>query len=241
MNIPPNIPERHSSLLATFSDAGQKQIALLKKRSASTLSVLTQAATVTDWVEAKYDNLQAQLDENKLMEQEFLKAFGSGDLNRPALTDAIRDTQAEIKRIETLVLGIKKQKKTLIDDLDEEAPSKEYIEEAFMETISAKVMLATSSQKKKKKFRQDKFCKSVCEYYQAKRTIINGKNETKEKWCHVMGWQPDLGVKCAHLVPKSLESLELARFFGAEQTTLTEPRNGMYILATATATQLTRH
>jgi hypothetical protein len=68
--------------------------------------------------------------------------------------------------------------------------------------------------------------KAVLSFYGAIRHRNTG---FVEKYCHLTGWLPEKQVKCAHLVPKSLESDELAYIFGVRETVLSEPRDGMFI------------
>jgi hypothetical protein len=158
------------------------------------------------------------------MKQVFMNAYESGDLSKTMYDDAMGDAMTHEQDLHNDLHVAKKERKTVIDDMQE--VSKNDLAEAFLGAVSSKVMVATGQQKKSY-FPQEEFCKGVCNYYDAKRSLEDDfSQEVKQKWCHVLGWQNAEDVRCAHIVPKSLESHELARFFGAEQTTLMEPRNG---------------
>jgi len=229
----PAIPERTSSLLRQIPY--NETTTLLRKRSASALSILDskndRKSIATDFVDAKVDSLEADLQLQKHLKAQFLEAYKNGDLNETMFEEAMKEVEDEIEDITRCLHVSKREKKTLIDDMNDSLrhtinSSKMDLAHAFVGAVASKVANATGDQKKKK-FPQEDFCKGVCEYYDAKRILISDTGEeTEQKWCHVEGWQEADDVRCAHLVPKSLETEELARFFGAEQTTLMEARNG---------------
>lgn len=49
---------------------------------------------------------------------------------------------------------------------------------------------------------------------------------TVEKYCHVVGWTERTSVKCAELVPRTLDSAELSYLFGVRASSLSEAHNG---------------
>jgi hypothetical protein len=89
---------------------------------------------------------------------------------------------------------------------------------AYASIIMSKIMAATSEVKKgNKKCNQSAYADGVLSFYGA-------SNKTDGlKYCHLTGWQGERSVKCAHLVPKSLESNDLAYLFGVRKIVLSEP------------------
>ena len=122
-------------------------------------------------------------------------------------------------------MTLKRQKKAISDDIDEVMPQYSTIESAYCSILTTKIMSASGKQRKGRRFNQSEYSKAVLSFYGAERRRSSG---TIEKYCHLTGWQNAALVKCAHLVPKSLESDELAYLFGVRETVLSEPRNGMF-------------
>jgi hypothetical protein len=137
----------------------------------------------------------------------------------------MRELKSEVDQKERELLTLKRQKKAISDDIDGVLPQYSTIEGAYSSVLMAKIMSASGKQKKGKPFDQRTFSKAVLSFYGAVRRPYG---EPVQKYCHLTGGQPDNLVKCAHLVPKSLESDELAYLFGVRETVLSEPRNGMF-------------
>lgn len=80
----------------------------------------------------------------------------------------------------------------------------------------------SASKQRRGEFDQSKFHRDVVEFYSAARNV---QDELSKIWCHVSGEHHlKKDVKATYIVPKSLESNELAYVFGMGESLLS-PRN----------------
>jgi hypothetical protein len=191
------------------------------------MSELSTTSSTCDFIDAKIECISLDLAiKAKFKDKEYFESAKK----RKAFTDegyddAMRDLKSEVDHKERELLILKRQKKAVSDDVDEVLPQYTTIEGAYSSVLRAKIMSASSKQGKGKPFDQHAFSKTVLSFYGAERLT---DARSVEKFCHLTGWQPGNYVKCAHLVPKSLESEQLAYLFGVRDTVLSEARNGMF-------------
>lgn len=79
---------------------------------------------------------------------------------------------------------IKRQKKVIPDDMDEILPRYDTVGEAYIETMTTRVMAATSQQKKDGSSNQKSSRHGVIKYYGAERKDDDGN---VQKYCHLTG------------------------------------------------------
>jgi hypothetical protein len=217
----PSIPERYSSRVP---QSDRKDLEILSERSASVTTQLSTASSTDDFINAKIESIKADLALNRKF-----RGFFSDPKKRKAFTDAeykdaISELKSEDDRKERELIILKRQKKTVSDDIEEGLPHYSTIEDAYSSVLMTKIMSASGKQRKAKLFDQSAYSKAVLEFYSAERC----RGGTIEKYCHLFGWLPEKQVKCVDLVPKSLESDELAYLLGVREVLLSEPRNGMF-------------
>jgi len=222
MESKPSIPQRYSSLVPPSS---LKDIEILTKRSVSALSQISTSSSTNDFVDAKIESISADLAVNGKFRDYFERAKKRKVIAGEEYDDAIQELDSETDKKERELTTLKRQKKAISDDIDEVLPQYSTVEGAYSSVLMAKIMSASSKQRKGPRFNQSAYSKAVLTFYNAVRCTDSGEIE---KYCHVTGWHPEKQVKCAHLVPKSLESDELAYLFGVRETVLSEPRNGMF-------------
>lgn len=221
----PPIPERYSSLVPPSS---LKDMEILSRLTASAMTAISQLSTTSstsDFIDAKIESISADLAVNSKFKEYFESAKRRKVVTDEEHDDAVKELESEVSQKERELLTLRRQKKIISDDLDEVLPQYSTIEGAYSSVLMAKIMSASGKQRKGKKFDQSAYSKAVLAFYSAVRHTNSG---LVEKYCHVTGWQAEKQVKCAHLVPKSLESDELAYLFGVRETILSEPRNGMF-------------
>lgn len=137
---------------------------------------------------------------------------------------AASNNDTELGKKERELVILKRQKKAIADDVDEALQRYPTIEDAYSSALLTKVISA--SKKWKKAPEQSLYAKRVPSYYDSVKPTPSG--DYAEKYCHLKAiWLDRMSIKCAHLVPKSLESDELAYLFGVREADLSEPRNGM--------------
>jgi hypothetical protein len=185
------------------------------------MSLLSTTSSVDDFINAKIESITADLEVNNKFGEIFKDAKKRKAFTDKEYSDASKDLQSEIKEKERELLTLKRQKKTISEDIDEAMPQFSTVADAYSSVLMTKIMTASSNQRRGKPFDQRIFTKAVLSFYGA---VRDGGDQ---KYCHLTGWQGGALVKCAHIVPKSLESDELAYLFGVRETILSEPRNGM--------------
>jgi len=221
----PPIPERYSSLVPP---SGLKDMEILSKRTASAMTAISQLSTTSstnDFIDAKIESISADLAVSGKFKDYFESAKKRKVLADEEYDDAVKELESEVNQKERELITLRRQKKIISDDIDEALPQYSTIEDAYSSVLMAKIMSASGKQRKGKKFDQSAYSKAVLSFYGAVRHKDSG---LVDKYCHLTGWQSGKQVKCAHLVPKSLESDELAYLFGVRETVLSEPRNGMF-------------
>jgi hypothetical protein len=221
----PPIPQRYSSLIP---ESSQKDMEILSKRTVSAMTAMSQLSTTSstnDFIDAKIETISADLAVNSKFKDFLGSARKRKVLGDEEYDDAMKDLESEVSQKERELITLKRQKKIIADDIDEVLPQYDTIERAYCSVLMSKIMSASGKQKKAKKFDQSAYSKAVLSFYGAVRSTDSGD---VEKYCHLTGWLPEKQVKCAHLVPKSLESDELAYLFGVREAVLSEPRNGVF-------------
>jgi hypothetical protein len=189
------------------------------------MSQLSTASSTSDFIDAKIKSTSLEIAINGKFKEYFASAKKSKVFTDEEYDDAMRELKSEVDQKERELLTLKRQKKAISDDIDEVLPQYSTIEGAYSSVLMAKITSASSKQRKGKPFDQRAFSKAVLSFYGAEWHTDAGP---VEKFCHLTGWQPGIYVKCVHLVPKSLESDELAYLFGVRDTVLSEPRNGLF-------------
>ncbi|KAG0645443.1 hypothetical protein D0Z07_8664 [Hyphodiscus hymeniophilus] len=220
----PPIPERYSSLVPPSSIKDMERLSTRRASAMTARSQLSTTSSTHDFIDAKIESISADLAVNDKFKDIFESAKKRKALADEEYDDLVEELESEVNQKERELITLKRQKKIISDDIDEVLPQYSTIEGAYSSVMMAKIMSASGKQRKGRKFDQTVYSKAVLSFYSAVRTTDNGY---VEKYCHLTGWLPDKAVKCAHLVPKSLESDELAYLFGVREAVLSEPRNGI--------------
>lgn len=145
----------------------------------------------------------------------------------------LEESLATIKKQENALLTEKaillSQRRTLEEDLSDTISNKTQIENAYFTELRLSLDAASISKDKLsglKTPRLDRkpFAEIVNEYLETK---INDDGSTAG-WCNVLGhWLSVDLVKCAHIVPFSWNTKEMAHMFGSDEPPLTSRRNGL--------------
>jgi hypothetical protein len=229
----PTVPERVSSLLPA---AKLKTLEAIQKRRHTSFSSLTAASSIEDFLEAKKNAIDAEIqlsDTQKLYLNEALdNETITADQHANAIKNIDHSEREEFTKTEFALLV--RQKKILTEDLKEVHPSYTEFDDAYASLIMEKVEAArANTTHKQNSFNQSAFRDRVLQYYFAEK----GEGDNRQDYCVVTGWHvrtysPKLKklvtqTKAAHIVPKSLQGQDLNYLFGVGETLLSEARNGM--------------
>jgi hypothetical protein len=211
----PPIPERFSSRRKTLLERKERH------RTVSQSSKISTNSTVSEFLEAKVKDLRSEIDYLNDYRNGLLELDSTATPADPEFATTVTSAMKRLREREDELLVIKRQRKTLIDDVNEALDDCDLVEAAYANIIVNKVMLA--GRQNKRGFNRKKFSEKVDNYYKAAK-IEHGE---RYRWCHILAqWIPHKDVRAAHIVPKSLESEELNYFFGVGDVILSAPQNG---------------
>ena len=231
----PAIPERVSSLLPK---ARQEKLENLLKRKVSSVSQLTTSKTVSEFIEAKTEQLESEYELGDAQRTFYKDALHDKLLTFEQYEDISRNfpSQDHLEHVQVEIRLLKKQRKIIQDDLEEIQPQKPQLEAAYISLITSRVEAAcakappTGTKIDRKEFRKD-----VLKHYAGER-----RNETTgqmEHYCALTGWYGANGakgtspVKAAHIVPRSLTGEDLEYLFGVSSggaDIVSAANNGMF-------------
>ena len=218
----PIIPERYSSLLSLSC---QSALSHIKIRKVMVSSIVSTTSSAAEFVASKIEDVSLGIEYIDEMRKGLKEAFDDGNLPASQYNEAIEDVEKYSKPKEHEMVMLKRQKKLIKDDLEENVPLHARLEDAYADIIMNKITTATAKQKKKK-HNQNAFKRAVIAFYGAERDSEND-GDIDSLWCHLTGWQALADVKAAHIVPKSLESTELSYLLGAGEVMLSDANNGI--------------
>ena len=219
----PLIPERYSSLLGA---APRKELDEVKKRKIIAASQLSTASSTSEFIEAKIEDTSLSLEYFQKLRDFLTEAYKDGFLAQQHYDEAMSDVNITDRAGEKEMVVLKRQKKIVMEDLDDEIPSHSKLEDAYASVITSKVMAASGKQKKKR-FDQSHFKSDVVQFFKASKIVNADEDPQVLLYCHLSGWHPEKSVKAAHIVPESLQSEEISYLFGVGEAVLSNPRNCM--------------
>ena len=218
------IRRKYASLLPPTS---QSILADYKVRKSSATSLLSNASDVSEFLEQKIKTVELEMDIADFYKKSLTQAYKQDNIEESELTEALDEVnqQNSVKKREWIAL---KRQKVLIEEDIEEGPCTTR-EKAYAAAMKHRVKIPTQLSKAEqnlKKHTQEKFRRELETYYAAART-----NEgDRSVFCPVTKtWWAAKLIKAAHLVPRSLQSEELAYMFGADSMDLSDPRNGLLV------------
>lgn len=204
----------------------------LKKteRNITGLSELSVASSASEFLEGKIQSQNLQLEYLRTYKSGLQAAHAAGSLETSEFTDQIGPVMDEFTGICGELKVLKRQRKILEEDLEEETsiakrqrlahdePDITFLERAYTDSIVPRVMGASAKQKKSD-YDQSAFRKDVINFY--------GAGDGDYAFCHLTGWWDRKVVKAAYLVPKSLSEKEVSYLFGTKQLILSDAKNGI--------------
>ena len=188
-------------------------------------------ASSDDFITTKINIIDTDLELARMHEAILLKAYQKNILNKAQYNDALNEISSERIRTQNQVVILKKERRTIPEDLDMEKTRNSIIEDAYESLLVQKIEAASAKQERKKAFNQSKFRDCVMKYYESTKV----EDDQKLAFCHLTGWWPDDSpktkqVKAAHLVAKSLSGDDLSYLFGVNDALLYDARNSKSIL-----------
>ena len=215
----------HCKYASLLSPEMQDSLADVKARKASAESFLSASSNVSEFLEYKIENVELDMDYIQMYKRGLEEASKREAIEEEDLSEALTSVKQETieKRREWVTL--KKQKRLIKDDIEE--GDKSNLEKAYASAMLYRVkippQLCKAGQNQKKHAQED-FRNALESYYGAVRMVMVSEAEMKKIFCPVtkIWWVAKL-VKAAHLVPKSLQSIELSYLFGVGSMDLSDP------------------
>lgn len=137
-----------------------------------------------------------------------------------------QDEKALLKE-KTFILS---KRQILEEDLNDLVTSKVRLEEAYITELRMSLQAASSTKYRKLAYKVPRlertvFQNLVNEYLGTK---ISSDTGSTRRWCSVLAcWLPRDEVKCAHIIPFSWNTKDMAYMFGGDEPPLTSKRNGL--------------
>lgn len=213
----PVISKRVSPLLS--ASAHEEVNSLLTKRELSASKLLL-ASSAGEFLEAKMDDFETGMECCDVMKKHLRIALEEGRVAREEYNKAMAEIDEQRDPYERQHNAVKRQRKTLNEDMKESEPHSK-LEELYT-SLMCKFVMGASGKRRRSPNDQKHFRKACLTYYDAL------SEDRLDACCQLSGWNTKNHVKAAHIVPKSLESQELAHFFGVGYVDLMQPRNGKF-------------
>lgn len=211
----------------------QLETNLANQRLSSRIASLSTDAEAPAYFDARAIDLEKNCESIRTEISYFKEAVENGEMERDIYIEVSNGLQEDINKDEMELRVIKRQKKHLLEDIEERTVSKEKTRQLWVDLLLDKVRLAGKDAKPSKKTtNQNSFRDAMMDYYRAEKIVLH--NGTAEKWqyCVVTGeWYPQLNqtsITAAYIVPKLLGGSELNQLFDVGETVLSKPRNSTY-------------
>ena len=222
----PKLPDVPPAILSSLPKSLCDELAVRKQRSLGSDQNAQEYRSVSDFLEDRIQHLTNDIEYIDSAHKSLNCALENSTLSAKEFRDALRPFMPPICLITKELKTLKRQRKLITEDMDEEVAIKKrqltgpsatglYLK-AYTDSIVQRVMTACK-QKTRKKFDASQFKKSVNEYY----------GISKERgYCQITGdfFMPRK-TKAAHIVPKSLTGDEISYLFGSELVVALDPRN----------------
>ena len=201
---------------------------VLKQRKASAASAISTKSSVADFIQAKLDAAEAEVEHCTKLNDIADEAVNNKTITQSDYHEAVQKIQTKRSATEREVRAIKKQRKIITEDLDDLVQGKLTKAEEQYANILEKCM-EQASENFKTTIKRGQFKDRVRKHLKAVRKAGKDSNETNgnEIWCHALGdWFAPQCVTTAHLVPASLSGPEISYAFGVDELSLIDARLG---------------
>ncbi|KAL8959320.1 MAG: hypothetical protein Q9183_005654, partial [Haloplaca sp. 2 TL-2023] len=201
------------------------------KRKVSDLSDGEVPTKTAPWLDYRYAVVKNQLSLREAQLQALSESAAEALSDGKPKLEWQELVKKDLQGLEAEMMILMSNKKIIEGDMNDTVVSPDQLANAYVLELRS-LLEATSSGKKgylgPKQPRLDGklFVERVDEYlgtgYKAPVT------EDGLKWCNVLGyWLAPSSVTCAHIIPLSWDTKELAYLFGSDEPPLTSPRNGL--------------
>ncbi|KAL8764512.1 MAG: hypothetical protein Q9203_007066 [Teloschistes exilis] len=160
-------------------------------------SAVSRSSSTSEFLDAKAQDTKLDLMYSDTLMKGMSEALTDGLISRKDYDDACHEiTKYDLKRGQEYVV-LKRQKKIILEDLDDMRPSIEKLEDGYASVVVHKVMVASAKQKKKK-LNQSACKQAVLKYYEAPRSRVP-EGPTEELFCVLTGqWHGAKAVEVTH-------------------------------------------
>jgi hypothetical protein len=213
---------RHFDLSLVLPKAAREHLEVIRERQNRAASQISLASNVSEFVEAKIEEIKLGQEFADSLKADFRQAFESGTLNKEQRDEAVKSVDEESNLRQQEVVILKRQRKTFGDDLQDAAAKPSRFARAYTSLMEGKVM---AKQRRTRKFDQSRFKRDVVKRYDSMRIDFIGRREI---FCHFTGvWHRAYDTRAVHFVSICLESEALAYLFGAGEEVVSQTTNGM--------------
>lgn len=220
----------HHKYASLLSPEMRNTLAEVKARKTRAASFLSASSDVSEFLEYKIKEVELDIDYTEMCKKGLEEASKRETIEEGDLSEALQTINHDRLEKKREYVALKRQKRLIQDDIEEGGQSN--LEKAYASAMLHRVKMPPQlgkSGQNQKKHAQENFTEALEAYYGTVRTVTVKDNEVKHVFCPVTKmWWMSKAVKAAHLVPKSLQSIELSYLFGVGSMNLSDPRNGMF-------------
>ncbi|KAL8903424.1 MAG: hypothetical protein Q9171_007408 [Xanthocarpia ochracea] len=239
LKTPDNKPSRPSFEISLDSPAldevdcspATRSQLLSLKRKASALSEQGSPCTTAPFLDWRLAVINSTLDLRRGQRQALAEAspsYQAQGMSKAEIVAVIGKDEKSLREEKAVLMS---SRKMLEGDLNDLVTSKDALADAYIEELRMSLHAASSSKEKypgKKTPRLDRkaFATLVNEYLETTSKTDTGAGTPK--YCNVLGfWLPSDSIKCAHIIPFSWNTKDMAHIFGSDESPLTSKRNGL--------------
>ena len=209
-----------------------KKEMMSRKRKASQLIEKGSPTVTSAFLKWRLSVVERTLDVRVMQEQALSEAnsfFQESGRPKPELVARLKQEEKALMTEKAYLLS---QRKCLEGDLNDIDTSKTGLADAYINELRMSLEEASSSKEKVRALKaprldRRRFAKTVDDYLGTIQ-VSTYTNEVLAKWCHVLGyWLSPSSITCAHIVPFSFDTKDMAHMFGSDEPPLTSRRNGL--------------
>lgn len=220
----------YSTLQYSFlSSETCRDLESLKARIEARLLQQSTASTASDFIKLKIKENKAKIAYIGTFFRGLLdlREASGPDLNPlKEMSTTISAAYEERSVVQNELDALHEQKRTLVEDLEEEMLHHETTQEAYASVIYDKLRLS-DKYLKPSTFDRNIFKNEAIGFLRAQKVNENG---TEQRYCHITGrWWPSKLISVSRVVPKALGPVEVAYLFGVKKVLTADKRNGKLI------------
>ncbi|KAL8644093.1 MAG: hypothetical protein Q9226_007938 [Calogaya cf. arnoldii] len=209
------------------------------KRKASQLSEQDTPTTTAPWLNFRFAVVKNELELRQSQLQALMESKADIMTDGTPKSEWLAQVKKDEKGLQAELNVLLANRKIIEGDMNDTVTvgSPGELANAYIQELRASLAAASSDKKgypgqKQPRLDRRAFAAKVMDYLSCLMEVRTETSKDNMKWCNIMGyWLGPSSVKCAHIIPFSWDTKELAYLFGSDEPPLTSPRNGLSMQA----------